>query len=145
MRLGTSNLFCKLRTHHVEAAQEEWTERWGMEIIIQGYWRLHEHKKSSECSWKKKIPLGSGSPWAELRAVLGGVSLLRVKCCIQYQENHWSEAVQLNRFTLTHCCVSSQNFAWLQMIEFIKLHCKIHTPFLISFPAAVPAQSEDHC
>lgn len=31
MRLETSNLFCKLRTHHVEAAQEEWTEQWGME------------------------------------------------------------------------------------------------------------------
>lgn len=66
------------------------------------------------------------------------------QCWGKYQENLWSEAVQLNRFMLKLCCVSSQNFAWLKMIEFIKLLSKIHTPFLISFPEAVPAQGKEH-
>lgn len=66
--------------------------------------------------------------------MLGGSITAEVKYCIQYREDLWSEAVQLNRFMLKHCCVSSQNFAWLKMIEFIKLLSKIHIPFLISFP-----------
>lgn len=69
MHLGTSNLFCKLRTHHMEAIQEEWAEQGGMKILTEGCWCLHEHVKSSRCSWEKnwEIPLGSGSLCAENR------------------------------------------------------------------------------